>query len=185
MRLELTNLLPPDRKRMFRRAYFFRLGAVGALMITFLVLIHGVLLLPTHTFLSKEITMREGELAALSQGDASTDEASFEARLTLLSKSAERIQSLGTTTPVITTFTSILAIPHAGITLSGFSFVASTAKKSATISLSGSAMTRDTLRQYQLALSTAAFIASADLPVSTYAKDTKLPFTITLSLTKL
>jgi len=182
---ELTNLLSPDRVQSFRRSYFFRLGALGSVVLALLVIIHGIFLLPTHIFLTKKIAANEFELTGLSRSILSAGETSFEARLAVLSKSVERIELLGANEPVIKTLTKTLDILHTGIVLTGLSFAAPTTKKGTTISLSGIAATRDTLRQYQIALSNAPFIASADLPVSTYAKDTKIPFTIVVTLTKL
>ncbi len=50
------------------------------------------------------------------------------------------------------------------------------------IAVSGTAATRDALRQYQLALQNAAGVQSADVPVSAYAQDANIPFTVTVTL---
>ena len=66
--------------------------------------------------------------------------------------------------------------------LSGFSYTPSSSSGSGTIALSGISATRDALRGYQLALQGAPFARSAALPVSAYAKDANIDFTITITL---
>jgi hypothetical protein len=56
-------------------------------------------------------------------------------------------------------------------------------KAPGTLSVSGIAVTRGALRAYQLALQSAPFAVAANLPVSAYAKDTDIAFTITVTLT--
>jgi hypothetical protein len=76
----------------------------------------------------------------------------------------------------------VLDISHPGIALSGFLYLPANGKKPGTLSISGSSATRDTLRGYQTAIQSAPFVKSADLPVSAYAKDTDIAFTITVIL---
>ena len=78
---------------------------------------------------------------------------------------------------------NVLVIPRPGIVLSGFDYEPSVGKSAGTLAVSGTATTRDALRNYQLALEGASFARSADLPVSAYAKDTDITFTITVTLT--
>ena len=77
---------------------------------------------------------------------------------------------------------AVLAISHPGITLSGFDYVPGAGKNPGTLAISGTAATRDTLRNYQTALQSAPFAVTANLPVSAYAKDTGIPFSITVTL---
>jgi hypothetical protein len=181
---ESINLLPEDRIRAFRRGYFFRVLALAAALLTFLALVHAILLLPTHLLLSAQISARQGQLDVLKASGVSADEAVFEARLADLAKSATRIEALGSIQPTVKVLTEILQVPHARVSLSGFSYAApSGTKKASSAILTGVAATRDDLQAYQLALKSASFVSAADLPVSTYAKETKIPFTITLTLT--
>jgi len=50
------------------------------------------------------------------------------------------------------------------------------------LSVSGTAANREALRTYQLALQGAPFTLTAALPVSAYAKDSDIAFTITITL---
>jgi hypothetical protein len=81
------------------------------------------------------------------------------------------------------TIQKVLGIPRPGITLSGFSYTPAVSASALTsIVISGTSATRDALRSYQLALQNAPFARSVTLPVSAYASDKDLTFSITLTL---
>lgn len=179
---ELTNLLPEDRTRVLRRDYFLRLCTVAALFASALVVIHTVLLLPAYVLLDQEVRTREVRLASISSALASSDEAVLEKRLTTLAEQAALLTTLGTVPSASNVFSDVLAVPHAGVALSGFSFTPSAGKAAGMLSVNGIARTREDLRQFQIALQNATFAASVDLPVSAYAKDTDINFVVTITL---
>lgn len=185
MRLSLTNLLPAKRAVSLRRAYYLRLAVVCALLLTGLVVVHAALLLPTHRYLAQEIATRQNELMTLAQQGVSADEAAFEGELSALSASAAQIAALGGASSASTILAQVLGVAHPSISIIGLTYTAPDAGKPGIVVVAGSATTRDALRAYQLALEQAPFVASADLPVSAYAKDTDIPFQITLTLVKL
>ena len=180
---DLTNLLPESRVRALRREYFVRLGVVMLLLFSSIIVLSGFMLVPAHTFLENEITARERELADLSHNTAAADEAAFEARLTALSVQAKRIQELATVSSASSVLRGALSVAHQGVALSGFTLT-SPGKSAGTLTMTGRATTRDNLRRYQLALQNAPFVASANLPVSAYAKESNIDFVITLTLVK-
>ena len=73
MSRNLINLLPPDRLHSFRREYFLRLATVVFFMLTFLVVVHGVLLVPSYLYLSSEESATQHELDSIA--DPATDSA--------------------------------------------------------------------------------------------------------------
>jgi len=177
MHNELTNLLPQERFRALRRDYFLRLSIVVALFLIALTLISSLLLLPTYIFLAASARTKETRLANIESAFSSTDEAALSARLTALSNSATVLVSLANTPSVSAITRSALAVPHPGVALSGLAY-----KSPKTLSISGSSATRDALRGYQLAIQSAPFAKTANLPVSAYAKDIDIAFTITVTL---
>ncbi len=102
----------------------------------------------------------------------------MQTRLTNLKNNSGRLLTLASSPSATTVIRTLLAIPHSGITLTSFTFRAGTPEGRVTIT--GSATTRDALRQYHLALSSLSFAKSAELPLSAYAKESNIPFTITL-----
>ncbi len=182
MHNELTNLLPLERQQALSRDYFLRLGVVIATLLTTLVIAAAVLLLSTYVFLVKASSVKEDRLAIIESTLSSADEKALSARLATLSDNVAILAMLADAPSASVIIRSALAISHPGITLSGFVYTPATDKKIGTLAISGSSTARDALRGYQLALQNAPFARSADLPISVYAKDTDIAFTITVTL---
>ena len=179
---ELTNLLPEERVRRLRRDYFVRLALVVEVLGILLVVSMAIVLTPTYRFLQKQVHTKQEQLTALEARLATSDEVRLEARLKALSANAALLALLGSAPTRSEVIESLLALPSPGITLSGFSFSAGKGTTQGTLAITGTANTRDRLRAYQLTLLEAPFVQSADLPISAYAKDTAIDFTITIVL---
>lgn len=182
MRNELTNLLPRERQRALSRDYFLRLGVVGAILLSMLALASALLLVPTYLLLTENTHAKEVRLAGIESTLASSDETTLSARLAALTNEAAVLNSLANVPTASEVVRDVLAVSRPGVTLSGFAYTPSAGGIHGTLAVSGTATTRDALRSYQLALQSAPFVASADLPVSAYAMDTNVAFTITLTL---
>ena len=182
MNNNLTNLLPPERLRLIRRGYYVRLGVTLAGMLTVLVGIAAVLLLPSYVFLVQSEKVKEGHLANLETTSPSVDENKLSARLTALSVETATLTNIGKAPSASSIIRSMLFVPRPGIVLSGFSYTASGGGVPGTLLISGVAATRDSLRVYKLALQNVDRVISVDLPVSAYAKDSQISFSITLTL---
>ncbi len=181
MHNELTNLLPFERQQAFRRDYVVRLGVVSLVLVIALICVAALLLVPTYVFLTESTRAKETQLANVMSTLSSSDDAALSAQLTALSSRAATLTKLADAPSASATIRAMLAISRPGVTLSGFSYSSATTRPG-TLAISGVAATRDALRMYQLALQSAPFARSADLPVSAYAKDTDITFTITVTL---
>lgn len=180
MRNQLTNLLPLQRVRSLRRQYFMRLFAVALIMAAALAIAHALLLIPT--FLYARNVVAQGQAVLDEQGMAqSTEEQEAKARGAQLKQTAASLTTLGTLPTASAAVRSIIAVPHPGIALSGFTFTAPQGENAARLGISGSADSRDALRQYVTAVSALPFVTTADLPISAYAQERDIPFTITLT----
>jgi len=179
----LTNLLPPDRQQALSREYRTRLGIVAVMLLITLAVAAGLLLLPTYVLLAQSAEAKQTNLANVESVLSSADEKALAAHLVSLSSDAAALIALGKAPSVSATMRAALAIPRPGITLSAFSYTPATSKTRGTFAISGTATTRDALRSYQLAIQGAPFSAAADLPVSAYAKDADIAFTVTVTLT--
>lgn len=182
MHNDRTNLLPLERQRLFRREHFIRLGVVGASFVALLALVAALLLSPTYVFLVESARAKEVRLTSLNATLSSSDETALLAQLTALSKSAATLAGLAHASSVSGMIRATLDISRPGITLSSFGYTSPTGKTPGVLTVSGIAATRDALRKYQLALEGAPFARSANLPVSAYAKDANITFTITVTL---
>lgn len=184
MNTKLTNLLPKERRSALTRDYFLRLSVVCAIMASILLIISAILLVPTYVFLSKNESMKEKNLASVELTLSSKNEAGFSSRLAMLAGNVSLLNDLASAKSVSKTVSSMLEISRSGIILSDFSYAPDVGTNPGTITISGTAVSRDALRSYQLELSNSPFISSVELPVSAYAKDSDIRFTITVTLTK-
>ena len=182
LRNELTNLLPLSRKRTIVRDYHLRVGVVFVALFTVLVLAAGVLLLPTYVYLTGDVLGKEARLAAVKGTLASLDGLALSSRLAALSNDASVLLSFSNKSSASNVMRSVLGIPRSGIILSGFTYTPTGGSAASALVLSGTAATRDALRAYQLALQSAPFAKSVELPVSAYAKDANISFSITITL---
>lgn len=178
---ELTNLLPEFRKRNFRRQYFLRLGTAVLVALAGLTFLHAILLLPTYLYARNEVTHSTAALVAVNASADTAGEADLAARKAALNATAMNLSKLKDAPTASAALRAALAVPRPGIALNGFTFTAPASNQPARMQLTGVAASRDTLRQYAAALDALPFVTNADLPISAYAKETDIDFTITLS----
>lgn len=178
---KLIRLLPPERLRAFRQQYFFRLGTVAALAFSALIVIHGILLAPTYFNLRESKANEQSRLNALTERLASSGDQEIIGRLAALDSETEHLAGIGASPSAVGTVRAILALPRGGVTLSGFSFTPPSGKTSGQMKVAGTAVSRESLRRYQGTLAALPGVSGADLPISSYAKESDIPFTITLS----
>lgn len=179
---QFTNLLPPDRARALRRDYRIRLGVVVCSFATALTVIAAVLLVPSHLFLVKEASQKEGQRISLYETLSTVDEEKLSARLTALNDQSAILLTLSKERAISALISQVLSVPHPGVQILEFNHKPPSETAAATLTIRGAADTRNALRSYQLALQAAPFAASAMLPVSAYAKDSNIPFSVQVTL---
>lgn len=177
----LTNLLPLDRQRALRNAYFLRLGTVALSFLAVLVLVSAALLVPSYMYVVGQAQNEREALAVLEAQLSSSEEQEVVRRLTELERDARYLSTVGANVSATRVFESILLEPRAGTTLTGLTFTPPSGKAEGKVTLSGKAATRAALRQYQATLSAMPNVTSAELPISAYAREVDIPFTITVS----
>lgn len=180
---ELTNLLPPERKKALRRIYLVRLATLCVLMISFIVLSSGVLLVPSYIYQHQRNALSQSELTTLNASLTLSGGRDVATRFKLLSQDAAYLSRLATTSSASVLVTAITNQPHAGINISGLSYTPSSSGKGTDgrLVLNGMALNRTALHAYVDALSKQPFVTNADLPISSYATEKDIPFTITLT----
>ena len=179
---ELTNLLPPERRTLHTREYALRLATIVATVLSLVIIIHGVLLAPSYVYLHDQITLRQNRLDTLSQERAASGYEDLASRIKSLSDNANILIKLQSAPSGSEAIRSILDLPRTGITLSSFTFMPGNGKDTGRMTLTGSAATRESLRTFDRSLASLSFVTSTDLPLSAYAKEKEIPFTITLTL---
>ncbi len=178
MSVDRLDLLPEDRRQKIRRAYVVRVGTVAAVLAVVLVVAAAALLVPTHLYLASALSARTARLASIESTISSADQTALGKRLAALQTDAGEIAMLSDTPSASTVVRTVLAIGRLGVSLTGVNYI----PLRGTLTLSGIAATRNDLRAYQLALANTPGFLTADLPVSSYAKDHDIPFTIAVTL---
>lgn len=179
---ELTNLLPSSAIRAVRREYFMRLATVAAGLLVIALVVHSVLLFPSYLRAHEEVTRQQAEIDQISKQAAASQEKDAAARIRSIQDDIAYLGRLTTTPTASGAVRAVLSVSRPGIRLNSFTFTAP-AKPGAPgqMTLSGTAATRDSLRQYVLSLGQLPYITKADLPISSYALESSIPFTITLT----
>jgi hypothetical protein len=174
-----TDLLPADAARAVRRDYFLRLATVGLLALSFAVVVHGALLLPTYQYLGQEAAARRVQLSRMDEELVTGGDKQATEELARVRADATYLGTLASVPMSAGVLRLVLAVPRAGVSLTGFSYAAD--GKAEKVGITGVAATREALRNYDLALSSAPWAEKVDLPVSVYAKEADVPFTITVT----
>ena len=180
MSSELTNLLPDDTRRAFLREYFLRLGTLALSLIAVVVTLGAIMLVPSYLSFSQELHAKEQELARVTAQLESAQDKEVGSRLARLQDDATHLSRLAEAPSAAGAIRAVLEVPHEGIKIAHIAFTVGADGKHV-MSLSGSALTRSALQRYEQALRALPFIATLDLPISTYAKEVDLEFIITLT----
>lgn len=165
-----------------RRTYFLRLATVALALVVFVVVLNALLLVPTYLYAQGEVERERAELAAADASAQSSEETEVRTRTALLGTTASYLTRIESATAATAALRAVLAVPHEGIALRGFIFTApKAADAKARMDVNGVAASRDALRRYAAALAALPFVDDAELPISAYAKEREISFTITLT----
>lgn len=177
MSVELTNFLPEERLRAQRADYRYRLATLALIGLAVLVVVHGILLIPSYMYVADKNDALRARIASF-DANAQTAGAGNAGALAHTQADAGRLSVLAATTPASDLVRAILAVGRPGIVLESFAYSAGNDPR---LVLTGTATTRDALRAYDVALAGLPYVKSADLPLSAFAKDSNIDFSITLT----
>lgn len=178
---ELTNLVPASAARALRREYFVRLATMSLGLATLAIAVHGVLLLPAYLYAHAEANREQAQLDRMAASASTAQERAVKAQIASVQSDIAYLGRLSKQPTASGAIRAVLAVPHPGIRLSGFTFTAPASDAQAGMAVSGTASTRDALRAYAASLGQLPYVSKADLPISAYAKDSDIPFTVTLT----
>lgn len=176
----LTNLLPTERQDRLRREYFYRLAVLGVAALTLLALLHGAMLIPSYGYLREQLAVRQSYADQLAAALEAAEERSVDARISALKDDAAHLLTLAAAPSTSAALRAVLAVPRSGVALSGFSYAPPVASEGS-MTIRGTAISREALRSYHVALSALPGVASAELPIGAYAEETDITFAMTLT----
>ncbi len=175
----MINLIPPEGEKAVRREYQLRTGATGAFLIGFVFLILSGSLLPTYILTGvhiqeyQEKVDAEKDVAQVFQ-DAEKEVKSSEELLT-------QLKSGSTSRSVSELIRAIEGKTPQGITYKALQM--NTAKRTAdTFLVQGIASTREDLVRFKNTLKEVPLFDKVEIPIADLARDTALPFAITITL---
>lgn len=177
-----TNLLPISAVRKLRREYLLRLATVAAALGLALLAAHAVLLIPTYFYSNANAAAKQTELDLLTASRATAEERAVADRLSQLRADAARLTRVAALSTGSGLVREMLAIPRPGIRLTGFAVTRGEGETPSVMKVSGVARTRDSLRAYVSALEAAPSVSAAEIPISAYAKESDIPFTVSITL---
>jgi hypothetical protein len=178
--MKLTNLLPEDRQKALTREYLLRLSTVTLFFVAVLLVIHAALLAPSYLYLTEEAKAREAHLSGVASSLATSEGNELGTRVSALTTKADALISLSSAPSAAEAVRRVLSVPLGGVRVHGIALTLPE-NGEGQMRIMGTAPTRDSLRQYFAALEKLPGVSHADLPLSVYAEERDLPFSITLS----
>lgn len=177
---ELTNLLSHDRKEALARDYLFRVATLEVVAVGILILIHGVLLLPSYLYLSEEVKTRTAHLESLAASLEASEEREVGEQIAFLTEEAKRLLASIQVPRASSVARAVFGIARDGVRITGIT-ISPPETGEGQMRVQGIAATRDSLRRYYQALSGLPFVSRADLPLSVYAEERDITFSITIT----
>jgi hypothetical protein len=178
----MFNLLPYQDKYAIRSEYKKRLLVVALLFTFFVEIIGTVLLIPSLVISSA----RERELldtrTALKSVTSEDEEGGTFA--TTLKETTDKLSFLSPAKNLATPATAIAlsaSVRPAGVHLKRFTYTVGKNYEGGTIRVEGSADTRDVLLLYKQALEREKLFTEVDLPISNFAKEKNIEFSVELT----
>ncbi len=173
----MINLLPPEGHKAVKREYVLRVGAAIFLLFAGVAIFLTVSLIPTYVLIGAQINSSEA-LTTEASDDAERYE-DAEAEVKEIEMIMAQLQKRPQTQDISTIVAEIRKRASSAISFKTFRI--DTAKK-ALIQIQGVAETRESLAQFRTALEASDLFAKAEVPISDLARETELPFAITITL---
>ncbi len=174
----MINLIPSEAQSLVRREYLMRVYTVWALLFAGAILVGATLLIPTFVLFSKQVLIDEDIKIENATTDADYTKTVEELkRATML---ADRLSTVGSTVLASDIVAHVEGARSEHVSLENLSITYE--KKVSRIEVRGIAETREALSLFLETIKRDAFFLDAQVPVSDLARDTKLPFTATLTL---
>lgn len=175
------NLLPEMRKDSLGRMYLMRLVVVAVLILFGVLLIQLVGMVPAYVHVQQQRSVYEAELAGLGEKLAGLEEKGIQERVSTLEARALGLQESAQGSTASSIFRALAAVPHAGIKIERLSFTRGKGEVAPNMTIAGVAASRSTLSAYASALTLLPYVSNVDLPISAFAKETEIPFSMTLA----
>lgn len=175
------NLLPDTRKHILARVYLLRLAVVTALVFSAVLVVHVVLSVPAFVHVSAQVRENAITLEGLTAQLAGSQAQQVSDRVTALTERATYLAQSARQGTASSALRTMAGVSHPGIRLTSLSYAQATGSGTAKMTLTGIATSREALRAYVHTLSALPYVAQASLPISAYAKEADIEFSLQLT----
>jgi Tfp pilus assembly protein PilN len=180
----MSNLIPPQGHTSVGREYILRILSVyGFLLVVSLVALCA-LVVPTYVLVNTQLTLNESHAVVGSSVDTAFNDAETE-----IKKANELITQLAAPSKSVHASQILNEIDksvHRGVEFKTFQIQQTQEKNETivTVNVQGIAESRGALAAFKEGLEASPLFEHAEVPISDLARDTELPFMITLTVTR-
>jgi uncharacterized protein (UPF0333 family) len=175
----MFNLLPLIEKKFISAEYTRRKMTVVLAFLLFLIVIAAVFLVPSFIISQFRLSEVSQTVSALQANNSIQNQAALKDKIHMANKKVATL-SMGTSSaPVTSVLEGIASEKTADIKITSFSL---TREGAASLTLKGTAATRESLLSFANKLKADTAYKKVDLPISNFAKDENIGFTVTLTL---
>jgi hypothetical protein len=174
------NLLPDSRKKQLAQLYLVRVGVVGAILASLVLGIHAVLTTPSLVHVRQVVSERTLTLSALGEQLADGEDKQVGERVARLATSATELTQHAQAATASGVLRALTEVSHEGVSITGMSFTRAQTPDGHRFTITGKATGREALRSYVATLGTLPYVKTVDLPISAYAKESDIQFSLTL-----
>ncbi len=172
----MFSLLPEEYRKKMQKEYRIRLAVVGLLGLIALAVISGVFIFPTYLRISTENNITsiqkqvlENQITLQTGQNSSEDIKSVKQNMSIASLDQRS---------AISAISAVVQAQSKDIKLTNFSYTYNS--KASNLSINGIALNRQALQSFQKNLSAQKLFTSVELPLSDYAKDSNISFSINI-----
>ena len=174
----MINLIPPHARKQVKVEYWIRVFSVWILLITAACTMFGLLLIPSIVLIQSQLHVYDG--AYQTANDQNNIYEQLEQDVRIANEVAQQLSSIETFPLFTTVISDLESVAKDRVTLSSVSFTRNEEDVVEQIQIVGTANSRSLLVQFRDALESHVSFDSAELPLSSLAKDKDVPFSITI-----
>jgi len=177
----MINLIPPDAQKQVKREYKIRVASVWLYLLGSAFLIIAILYAPTYVLLRSQLSSFSEEYA-----QANTQDETFKELETAINAANETAKLLNTSSNMVlfsTIISELESLTTNGVDITNF-MMSREGSVVNSIVINGDAVSRSSLSSFRDAIEASELFESATLPLSNFAKDRDIPFSITITLRK-
>lgn len=175
----MINLIPPDARTRITTEYWIRAVTVWLFLLAVGAVLAGAFLLPSFVLVTSQVRSfaveAEEAKASVAHGDGTAR------ALVVASDQARLLMEIERTKRFTEVIDVVSEAANEGIDVREYSFVRS-AGGVAPVRVGGTAATRQSLAVFRDALLAQASVSAVDLPISNFAKDRDIEFSLTLTI---